>query len=331
MTTFSVIIPTRNRAALLQVALQSVLSQVDAEFEVVVVNDGTSGEELAAIDRVTTTYAGAASFIHLPQTATGHGVHIVLNTGTTHSRGDYFCFLDDDDCWTDPGHLAHAARIVQQDASPVDAMFFDQAAFRGDMRAPGPIWLEDLGARLVAARGDAGPAQAYAVDPALLLSARGFAHTNTMIVRRDVFERTGGFDTGLRYEGDRDFFLRLIDGAAQLRYAPTVCSRHNIPAKASLSTTTSTLDKALDQLRLLHKAVRHARNPAIAAYARRHRRFALRKAVEAAAQNPRLMLKLARFLPYLLTAPGPTETVVTVPIHDEMVAAGRQLPARVSP
>ncbi len=306
MTTFSVIIPTRNRAALVRTALESVLFQTGADFEVVVVNDGTSGEEAAALDVVKAAHAGAATFIDLPATVGGHGCFRVMNMGVAHSQGDYLCFLDDDDIWTDPGHLADAERILAQDGLAVDAVFFDQAAYRGQTRATGPIWLEDLGARLLAA-GGTDPACGYVVDPGLLLTAHGFAHTNITIIRRGMFEAIGGFDTTLWYEGDRDFFLRLIDAAAQLRYLPKICARHNIPdraARASMSTATSDLDKALDQMRLLHKAAHHAAHAGLAAYARRHRRYALRKAVVAAVKHPLLVLKLVRFLPFLIATPA---------------------------
>ncbi len=314
MPTFSVIMPTRNRAALFHQALRSVLAQQGASMEVIVVNDGTSGAEAEALAAIKAEHE-AVTFIDLPVT-TGHGCFRVMNTGAERASGDYLCFLDDDDVWTDPGHLADAASVLAADPAAIDVLYFDQEAYRGQMRAPGPIWLEDLGARL--RLGPAGPGGAYAVTVPTLLTAHGFAHTNTTIVRRSTFGAVGGFDTTLWYEGDRDFYLRLVDRAGEIRYRPRPCGRHNIPdhaKRSSMTTTTSNLDKALDQVRLLHKAARLSRHAELRAYARTHRRFALRRALDAALRHPRLLVRFLRFLPILARAPAPTSGVVTVTLH----------------
>ena len=307
---FSVIIPSRNRTRLLKQALASVTSQESDGFEVIVMNDGTEGREKIELDELKAAYARRVRFLDLPATASGNGCFRVMNTGAFAAWGDYLCFLDDDDEWTDQAHLADARRII--DASSPDVIVFDQEAYRGPDKAPGPIWLEDLGKRLHD-QSNPGPDGSFRITCDDLLSAHGFAHTNATIIRRDFFFAMGGFDTSLWYEGDRDFFLRWVDTAAEIRYLPKVCARHNVPdGRASMSNTTSAFRKASDQLHLLNKAARHSHQACVYTYAVRHRRYALRKAASAVVRNPLLAGKLLRSVSKLMLIPSKTTTVQAV-------------------
>ena len=299
---FSVIIPSRNRTRLLERALASVTSQEGSGFEVMVVNDGTEGREKVQLDELKAIYARRVRFLDLPASPTGNGCFRVMNTGAFAAWGDYLCFLDDDDEWIDPAHLADARRIIK--ASSPDVIVFDQEAYRGMWKAPSPIWLEDLGERLHD-QSVSEPDGSFRVEAGDLLTAHGFAHTNATIIRRDFFFELGGFDASLWYEGDRDFFLRWIDTAAEVRYLPKICARHNIPeGRASMSNSTSAFRKARDQAYLLHKAVKLSHQRTVYTYAVRHRRYALRKAASAVARNPLLVGQLLRSMCKLLFIPA---------------------------
>ena len=86
----SVIIPTYNRAWVLKEAIDSVLAQDYADFELIVVDDGsTDGTDnvLAGYDNVTV--------LEQPN----QGVSAARNKGVLHARGTYLAFLDSDDLW----------------------------------------------------------------------------------------------------------------------------------------------------------------------------------------------------------------------------------------
>ena len=117
---FSVIIPTRNRASLFAVALQSVLDQRFREFEVIAVDDGSSEEHAACYRDAVAAVADKVRLLTLVRTQRGHGQAYALNFGTAHAQGDYCCFLDDDDQWTDPEHLSRTAATILACAEPVD-------------------------------------------------------------------------------------------------------------------------------------------------------------------------------------------------------------------
>jgi glycosyltransferase involved in cell wall biosynthesis len=280
---FSVIIPTRNRSSSFAVALRSVLDQRFRDLEVIVVHDGSSEEHKARYREVVEASPGAVRMLTLVHTERGHGPSYGRNRGAARASGDYLCFLDDDDQWIDPEHLGRAAGVIVANPVRVDLILANQHAFSNGTRVAGVIWIEDLRERL---RGGPDAAGAFAVTPAQLLHCSAHCHLNTMIASRAFYLEIGGLDEELRYEEDRDFYLRAIDRARLIKYLPWVVSRHNIPdpaAKTSMSTVGSELSKRLYQLRVCDKAVLFSTRPELRRYAMRQRGYALKHiAIEAA-------------------------------------------------
>lgn len=91
MPLFSVIIPTYNRASLLREALESVFAQTSTDYEVIVVDDGSTDETAAAI----ASYGRRIRFFQ--QQNAGPGA--ARNLGIKNSVGEYTAFLDSDDLW----------------------------------------------------------------------------------------------------------------------------------------------------------------------------------------------------------------------------------------
>jgi glycosyltransferase involved in cell wall biosynthesis len=275
---FSVLLPTRNRPVLFQHALASVLAQQVDGLEVLAIDDGTAEPFAGPLAAIEATCDPRVRFLHLPPSEHGHGPSHALNFGAAQARGRYLCFLDDDDEWSDPQYLACAAGLIALPGPPLDLLYFDQAAFAKGQRVERTVWIEDL-AGLLPQTGRLEPAGAWRVGAADLLRAHGFCHGNTTIVRRTFFAAIGGFDEGLRYEQDRDFYLRAIDQAQAILYVPRTVARHNVPDPArrdNLSTLASDIEKRSQQLVLLEKAGRDSRQEVVRAYARRHRGYALK-------------------------------------------------------
>jgi glycosyltransferase involved in cell wall biosynthesis len=101
----SVIIPTYNRARLLGRAIESVLAQTFHDYELIVVDDGStdSTRELLA------TFHGKLT----PLIQTHHGVSAARNLGIEHSTGDLLAFLDSDDEWL-PEKLSHQVALFDR-------------------------------------------------------------------------------------------------------------------------------------------------------------------------------------------------------------------------
>lgn len=291
MPFFSVILATRDRPILFAEALASVLAQEGADFEVLVVDDGSTPESRAAyapaLDEAAAGLGDRLKVIRLERRPKGHGQSYSLNVGAAAATGDYLAFLDDDDSWTDSGHLARAAAALH--AHPeADLYMANQQAFRSGASVDEALWLAPLAASLKRSpEGDG----SWTVDVEDLLANPGFCHVNCLIVRRTLWDGIGGMDEAIRWECDRDLFLRLVDRAGPMLHHPAFVARHNIPdpsKTANMTTAMPEVEKRLHQLRVVDKAALFARHPAIRAHGRRHRGFVLKKiAAELARQDDR--------------------------------------------
>ena len=109
----SIVIPLYNKEKSISSTLQSVLAQTYADYEVVVVNDGSTDNSAAVVQcfisksPISNTHCG----IHLLNQQNA-GVSAARNLGVKHSRGEYVVFLDGDDIW-DKDFLSELVRLMQ--------------------------------------------------------------------------------------------------------------------------------------------------------------------------------------------------------------------------
>lgn len=89
----SVIMSTFNRADYLPWAIDSVLNQTFTDFELIIVNDGSTDNT----DIVLNTYAGKDNRIKILKNKTNKGLIDSLNQGLDFARGKYIARMDDDD------------------------------------------------------------------------------------------------------------------------------------------------------------------------------------------------------------------------------------------
>jgi glycosyltransferase involved in cell wall biosynthesis len=92
MPKVSVIIPTYNRLSMLKEAIDSVLAQNFEDFELIVVDDGSTDGTGEAIGG----YGGRVKLLRLSE---NRGVSVARNRGITQAKGKYLAFLDSDDLW----------------------------------------------------------------------------------------------------------------------------------------------------------------------------------------------------------------------------------------
>lgn len=91
---FSVIIPLYNKALYVAKAIKSVLSQTFAEYELVIMDDGSTDDSFDVALRTIEEHPNC----HLYQQKNG-GVSVARNNAVALSQGEYLCFLDADDWW----------------------------------------------------------------------------------------------------------------------------------------------------------------------------------------------------------------------------------------
>lgn len=92
MPTVSVIIPTYNRALMVKDAIQSVLDQTYTDYEIIVVDDGSTDDTSRVINGLR-SYSRKVHYIHQGN----KGRSAARNIGVRAARGDYIAFLDSDD------------------------------------------------------------------------------------------------------------------------------------------------------------------------------------------------------------------------------------------
>lgn len=186
MPKVSVIIPTHNRALSLCRAVDSVLNQTFQDFEIVIVDDGST-------DR-TAVYAlgGGDPRIRYHRHQTNRGEAASRNSGLRLARGDYIAFIDDDDEWL-PEKLAEQVAVL--DAAPAQVGLVYTGYTRIDLTNGRP-----LGTALPQARGQMlGP----------LCARNCVGGPSVVLVRRACFERVGEFDEALPFGVDYDMWIRV--------------------------------------------------------------------------------------------------------------------------
>lgn len=217
---FSVVIPTFNRVDLLRRTLDSVFAQECTDYEVLVVDDGSTDATpellLELGDRVRA----------LRQE--NQGPSAARNLGISHARGDYVCTLDSDDLWF-PWTLQTVARAI-------DIAGGDPALVAGAL-LPFQDESELAGVRPVDPR--------IEVFPDYLASSRhGYFVSSCMaIYSRAALIRHGGFDRGLINMEDHDLALRLgvEPGFVRVLAPSTIAYRHHLGSIQTLERAASSL------------------------------------------------------------------------------------------
>lgn len=313
---FTVVLATRDRPVLFAEALASVMAQREVQLEVIVVNDGSSADCAAAYQPIWDQARARLgdrfqvhSLVHRPR---GHGQSYSLNFGVAHASGRHVCFLDDDDYWTDDGHLARAAAaIAAADADgrgEVDLYMANQSAWISPERPVGTLWLGRLATQLQATGRQPDALGCFPVDVPALMDCDGFCHVNCLVVRRALFQQVGGMDEGIRWECDRDLYLKLIEAAGRMLHHPAVVSYHRVPdpAKAlNMTTALPMVDKRLLQSIVLDRALLRSRHPSILRHARLHKGYALKRIAEELAGAGRWPEAALYARQALGAAPGP--------------------------
>lgn len=106
---FSVIIPLYNKAPYVRKALESVCAQTYRDYELIVINDGsTDNSAIVADEYLKATDGIDYQIINQPNA----GVSAARNNGVAASNGDYLAFLDADDWW-EPTYLESMAQLIE--------------------------------------------------------------------------------------------------------------------------------------------------------------------------------------------------------------------------
>lgn len=185
----SVIVPLYNKARHVRRALDSIAAQTFRDFELIVVDDGSTdgGAELVE------SYTDARTRLIRQENA---GPGAARNRGVAEAVGEIVAFLDADDEWL-PQYLARAVSTLEETgAATFTACYFEHPP--GESRAP--MWV---------ARGIVEGARRLDADtpPNLFVQTLAYMSPCTTIARADVLKRWGGFYAEERCLYGEDAFL----------------------------------------------------------------------------------------------------------------------------
>jgi glycosyltransferase involved in cell wall biosynthesis len=195
-TSFSVVIPTYNRELLLKRALDSALQQTYAEYELLIIDDGSTD---GTADLVRSYSAQAGSRIRY-EWQTNRGYTAALNRGLELASGDWVAFLDSDDYWV-PEKLELQARAIGRFGSEAGVCFAD-ARYLNNPQLTMTAFEHD--------QKHYEQEEGLVQDPAALILSRNHGiYLQSLAADRRVVLATGFFDPHLRVGGDTDYLLRL--------------------------------------------------------------------------------------------------------------------------
>ena len=300
----SVIVPTRNRPALLEQAVRSALAQTLTRLEVIVVDDGSSPPDAEEYRRSAAQFGDRVRLLQpLSPGEIGSGPSISRNRGITAARGRYIAFLDDDDAWTLPSHLELAVESLA--ATGLELYCADLQGFRGDQLVVA-TWFPDKSSIRRGRRLRVTP-DVFELTRHDFVEASRHRNLNPdpLVVARALIDRAGGYTPTLRFAEDFEFLMRLADHVDRVVFCDQVVARYRLPEAGSHSVSMARLEQHLQSLAAGQHLRMTARTAEVREVGRRleswtlreisaelkqlgHRGAGLRTAVQAMAVRPTL-------------------------------------------
>lgn len=197
----SVLMPTYNGEAYLSSALDSILAQNDHNIECIVVDDGSTDATLSILE----TYKKKLPMIILQRERRGNWV-ANTNYALTLAKGDYVCFLHQDDLWYK--NRLRIMKDVIKDYPKVDFFLHSSIFIDSNSKSLG-LWKCPL------------PAFPETIKSSLMMEKlliQNFISIPAPIFKRVTALKAGGLDETLWYTADWDLWLKICAGGNSLYY-----------------------------------------------------------------------------------------------------------------
>jgi glycosyltransferase involved in cell wall biosynthesis len=188
ITKISIIIPTYNRAAYITRAIDSVFAQSWTEFEVIVVDDGSTDNTRQVLQ----PYMGRIKYIHQENA----GVSAARNTGIRASQCRWIAFIDSDDIWL-PLKLACQINFMNGNNAKV---CFTNIKYKRESE-PQPD--NDLHTNNTI------NGRIFTEPFDIILDDSRWLYVQTMLIERDILLEAGGFDESLAVAEDTQLIFKL--------------------------------------------------------------------------------------------------------------------------
>ena len=184
----SVVLPTYNRAPLLSRSIRSVLGQSYANFELLVIDDGSTDDTAAVVKGFSDR---RITYVSLPS---NRGAAAARNVGIRLATAKFLAFQDSDDEWL-PSKLAQQISAFERGPARLGMVYSDMQRIRRDGTAtyfPAPSVPPH---RLI--------------DPATRFYQVGNLGIQSAVIKREYLEQAGHFNESFRAFEDLEMFIRL--------------------------------------------------------------------------------------------------------------------------
>jgi glycosyltransferase involved in cell wall biosynthesis len=187
MAFFSVIIPVYNKERFLEKTINSVLNQSFTNFELLLINDGSTDNSLALLNQYTDKRIRLIS-------QTNQGVSAARNLGIQEAKAPYLAFLDADDLW-ESDHLETMHNYCIQ--FPDESLFNTAKCIdTGHQQIPAHYaFPKTADFELV------NFFEASGIEPVLW--------TSSVVIKKTALEQVGVFDAGIKSGQDLDLWIRM--------------------------------------------------------------------------------------------------------------------------
>lgn len=186
---FSVVIPLFNKSQHIQKAVNSVLNQTFPDFEIIVVNDGSTDKSLSIVEQIKDE---RVKIINQPNS----GVSTARNNGVKASKYDYIAFLDADDWWDE--HFLEEMKVLIEKYP--DAGIYGS---KYDIVKFGRVRKDDVGLPDSFTDGFIDYLKTYAIRYFMPICS------SAVVIKKSVFEELKGFKPQLKFGEDFDLWVRV--------------------------------------------------------------------------------------------------------------------------
>ena len=193
-----------DRPEFLGAALRSVLSQTVGDFEVLVIDDGSTTDLLPVLEKF------ADDRIRYFRHESRRGEAAARNLGIRNARGAYVAFLDDDDEWL-PDKLRLQLALFSRCPDTVGCVYGGHVTIRARDG-------QELAREIPVKRGDLSTE---------LLERNILGPPSTVMLKRECVERVGLFDESIAFGVDYDLWLRIAQ-EYHFDFVPDIVARYTI-------------------------------------------------------------------------------------------------------
>jgi glycosyltransferase involved in cell wall biosynthesis len=223
----TVIIPSYNRRAFTERAVNSVLAQTYRDFQILVIDDHSRDEEVYQPD------PALGSQVRVIRHAVNSGASAARNTGVKEAEDTLIAFLDSDDYWL-PERLETHVALFNQQREPEKVLLYG-SYYKNDQR----FWTKTPFFPL---------RHRQSVGEYLFFNY-GDMHVNTWLATKNLLAQVA-FSSDLKQSEDWDVLLRIESLGGKFIYSPKPCAVRNVDLREERLTTKTDVES---QMRFLER------------------------------------------------------------------------------